>query len=195
MTLLMNLTDVRYDLCKSLQRYTERVDAHLSAAVQILEFVKGHPDCFERTQAKGHITASALLLHPSEPACLLTFHRKLQRWLQPGGHADGDSNTLAVAVREAEEESGILGIEIVDAEIFDVDVHLIPARPQQGEPEHYHYDVRYLLRAPHDQMLCSEESEALAWMSWDEIEQRAELFDEAFLRMRRLYLARRMSLM
>ncbi len=179
---------MRYNLWKALHDYCQKPHAHLSAACTVIQFIEEHPDCFERTQLKGHITASALLLHPSEQSCLLTFHRKLQRWLQPGGHADGDNSALRVAMREAEEESGISGVEVVDSEIFDVDVHLIPARPQYGEPEHYHYDVRYLLRAPHEKMVCSDESEALAWMSWQEIEERSELFDEAFLRMRRLYL-------
>ncbi len=184
----MDSCDLRYDLWKALQDYCQKPHAHLLAAQKVIEFVEDYPDCFERSQQKGHITASALLLHPTDQSCLLTFHRKLQRWLQPGGHADGDSCALRVAMREAEEESGIQGVEVVDREIFDVDVHLIPARPQFDEPEHYHYDVRYLLRAPHEEMECSHESEALAWMSWDEIEERSELFDEAFLRMRRLFL-------
>ncbi len=186
---MMTPTDARYPLVQALESYSLKPHAHLVAARRILDFIHSHPSCFERSQLSGHITASALLLHPTGQSCLLTLHKKLARWLQPGGHADGDSCALRVALREAEEESGIEGIVPVDDAIFDVDVHTIAARPQCGEPEHFHYDIRYLLRAPHDRFVCSEESERLAWMSWDEIEQRCDLFDEAFLRLRRLYLS------
>lgn len=151
-----------------------------------MEFVQTTPDCFKRTHKAGHITGSAWLLNPDGTAALLTLHRKLGRWLQPGGHADGDANPLRVALREAEEESGIIGIQPLSTAIFDVDIHRIPARPQAGEPEHLHYDIRFLLRAPHETFTCSAESEALAWWTPHRIDQHAELLDEAVIRLRRL---------
>ena len=92
---------------------------------------------------------------------LLAHHRKLRRWLQPGGHSDGDPDTLAVALREAREESG-LDARVLDNAIFDIDVHGIPARGR--EPAHLHFDERFLVQAEHDRFRVSEESHALAWV-------------------------------
>jgi 8-oxo-dGTP pyrophosphatase MutT (NUDIX family) len=92
---------------------------------------------------------------------LLMHHRKLQRWLQLGGHADGDADLRNVALREAGEESGLTDLQVLP-DIFDVDLHLIPAR--RDEPEHWHYDVRYVVVASGSEAFTvNEESLALAW--------------------------------
>ncbi len=125
------------------------------------DFLAGHPDAFERTLAVGHFTGSAWLVSSDGRRALLTHHRKLDRWLQPGGHADGDTDLRRVALREAQEESGLSGLA-VEGEIFDLDRHRIPARG--AEPEHWHYDVRYVVCAGADEtFLVSAESHALAW--------------------------------
>jgi 8-oxo-dGTP pyrophosphatase MutT (NUDIX family) len=120
------------------------VDAH-EAEMQreMLIFVDKYADCLWRTQLLGHITASAWVVDTATQSVLLIHHRKLDRWLQPGGHADGEADTLAVAQREVWEETG-LETEPIDSAIFDLDIHLIPERG--SEPAHYHYDLRYLLR-------------------------------------------------
>ncbi len=159
--------DPRRPLAEALCRYAAAQPDNADAARQVLGFVLATPTCFERSHAAGHITGSAWLLDPTGRRALLTLHHKLQRWLQPGGHADGDADTLRVALREAQEESGIEGIEPLGREIFDVDVHLIPARGT--EAAHYHYDIRYLLRAPHARFHVSDESDALAWLTPEEI--------------------------
>lgn len=124
-------------------------------------FLSAHADAFERSCAPGHFTGSAWLVSGDGERVLLTHHRKLGLWLQPGGHADGDPNLRGVALREAREETGLRGLRI-DPGIFDIDRHRIPARP--GEPEHWHYDVRYIVRAGEDERFTvSEESHALAW--------------------------------
>lgn len=166
---------------KKLEHFCAQNPGRKAAAQRILEFIRSTPNCFERSHTAGHITGSAWLLNPAGDKVLMTLHRKLKRWLQPGGHADGESDTLAVALREAEEESGISGITAVNGDIFDVDVHLIPARP--GEAAHYHYDIRYLLRAPHEQFVISDESEALEWWSAADFAERRKQTDEAVLRM------------
>ena len=84
-------------------------------------------------------------------------------WLQLGGHTDGDSDVLAVALKEAEEESGILVISTFESDIFDVEVHKIDEH--KGVPEHYHYDVRFALQAPHKDYLVSDESHGLMWVA------------------------------
>ncbi len=109
---------------------------------EMLIFVDKFPDCLWRTQLSGHITASAWVLNEARDSVLLIHHRKLDRWLQPGGHADGDEDTLAVAQREVLEETGLTTLPIFP-QIFDLDIHAIPARG--SEPMHFHYDVRHLL--------------------------------------------------
>lgn len=175
-------TDARAGLAKQLSDYVHTCSARQRAiATQMLQFVLSTPDCFERSHAAGHITGSAWLINPAGDKALLTLHRKLHKWLQPGGHADGDPDTLRVSLREAEEESGISGIVPVSGDIYDVDIHSIPART--GEPEHLHYDVRYLLRAPHEQFVVSAESVSLAWIRLQEIPTLSPAPDDSVLRL------------
>lgn len=130
---------------------------------RVRQLVHEHPDCFERTCLPGHITGSAWILSAERTHVLLTHHRKLDRWLQLGGHADGQADILAVAVREAQEESGMQQFTAVGTSPIDIDVHLIPARG--NEPAHWHHDVRFLLIAAPGQELCiSDESHDLRWI-------------------------------
>lgn len=140
------------------------------ALERMTAFVARHPDCFERSLTVGHMTAGAWLLDVDGRRVLLTHHRKLGCWLQLGGHADGSGDLRAVALREAREESGINGIVLASPAIFDVDVHRIPARA--GEPEHDHYDVRFLMRVCEDAPYrVSAESHALGWFTCEEVMQ------------------------
>jgi len=132
----------------------------------IIAFVTQQPDCFERTLAPGHITASAWLLNKDGTQALLMHHTKLNVWVQLGGHCDGNSDAGAVALKEAQEESGIHNIIPVSDHIFDIDIHLIPAR--KTENEHYHYDIRFLLRVADDApCIQNEESQELRWITRD----------------------------
>ena len=158
-----------------------------SATVSRFErFIDAHPDCFQRACRIGHITGSAWVVDAAGERVLLTHHRKLGRWLQLGGHADGDPDTLAVALREAREESG-LPVRALDEAIFDLDVHRIPARGP--EPAHLHFDVRFLVRARHDRFRASDESHALEWVPVDGLD--ALTGEESVLRMARKWRARR----
>lgn len=147
---------------------------------QITAFVTEHADCFERTCLPGHITGSALVVSQDLGSVLLTLHRKLDAWLQLGGHSDGDPFTDQVAMREALEESGLVGLEFLAYERallpkdckelpptplpYDLDCHVIPAR--KDEPAHIHYDVRYLIVANReDPLVISEESQDLRWFT------------------------------
>ncbi len=128
---------------------------------QILAFCSAHPEALHRSCLAGHLTASAAVVDPSRPAALILHHVKLDRWLQPGGHADGEADLAAVALAEATEETGIDGLRVLEPAI-DLDVHSIPARA--GEPAHLHLDVRFLVVAPPG---CepdgNHESHELAW--------------------------------
>ncbi len=139
-------------------------DARERAMVDDLAaFVGAHADCFERGLAVGHVTASAWVIDESGMYALLTHHRKLGRWLQLGGHAEGDADVRRVALREAREESGLSAIRFAAASIYDVDVHPIPARG--AEPEHKHYDVRFAFIADRNApLIVSDESHELAWL-------------------------------
>lgn len=134
---------------------------------ETLDFVAQYPDCFERSLLIGHVTGSAWVVSPDRQQTLLIHHRKLDRWLQPGGHADGDPNVAAVALREAQEETGLKSLLLAEPCIFDIDVHTIPAR--NNVPEHLHYDVRFLLEAdPGEPLGNSVEIKNIGWFSLDE---------------------------
>jgi 8-oxo-dGTP pyrophosphatase MutT (NUDIX family) len=108
---------------------------------------------------------------------LLLHHRKLRKWLQPGGHADGEMNLLAVALREAREETGLESLAPWSSSIFDLDIHCIPARGD--EPEHLHYDVRFAVIADEaEQLSINSESNSLLWVSLERV---GELSDEESL--------------
>ncbi len=142
---------------------------------------------FTRERLAGHFTASALLVSADGTRALLTHHRKLDRWLQPGGHADGDTDLAAVALREAGEESGLEGLRL-EGGIFDLDRHWIPER--KGVPGHWHHDVRYVVRAGDDErFVVGEESHDLAWVAVEAIAADAAM-DASLRRMARKWLER-----
>lgn len=124
-------------------------------------------NCFQRHHLPGHITGSAWILDETHTHVILVHHRKLGRWLQPGGHADGETDVARVALREALEETGIQPVLIQDRP-WDIDIHQIPARADF--PQHDHYDLRYLMRASRSASLqVSDESTDLRWFSLDEL--------------------------
>lgn len=134
---------------------------------RILELVDAHDDIAVRTCRPGHLTGSAFVVDPSRMVCLLMFHTKLQRWLQPGGHADGDTNLAHVALREASEETGIAGLSVVTPAI-DVDIHRVDP---PKEDAHLHLDVRYLVIAPAGaEPSGNHESQALRWVTEAELD-------------------------
>lgn len=148
------------DTLRALQSYLDRNPAEIDVVERFTRFLLSGIDVFHRTRLDGHFTASCWLVSPDRASVLLTHHRKLGRWLQLGGHADGDSNLVRVAFNEATEESGIEGLMVLP-EIFDLDAHTIPART--NEPEHTHWDVRFVVLAPSLKFDVSDESHALAW--------------------------------
>lgn len=138
--------------------------SHEANRARILAFVDHHADALHRSCPEGHLTGSAAVVDPGSGRLLLLFHTKVQRWLQPGGHADGDANLAAVARREAEEETGIAGLTVVTPAI-DLDVHVFH-NASAAEPDHLHLDVRHLVLArPGAVPVGNHESRDLAWVA------------------------------
>ena len=142
-------------------------------------FIQAQPHCVERSNLIGHMTGSACVVNRTLTRVLLTHHRKLGLWLQLGGHADGNPDLTDVAMTEAHEESGLTKLHFLPYEVaafgkgcavplpFDLDDHLIPANPKDGE--HHHYDVRFLIVADDDERhTVSEESHDVRWFSLDD---------------------------
>ena len=162
------MAQTRADLIRFFSGYKS---AYTEESIFIPDFLSllAATTCYERTHLPGHITGSAWITTPERDSVLLVHHAKLNRWLQPGGHADGDENVLRVALREAEEETGLQTFKIVTELPFDVDIHLIPER--KDFPAHHHYDVRFLVEAAREEkIVVSEESHDVKWVPLSELE-------------------------
>jgi 8-oxo-dGTP pyrophosphatase MutT (NUDIX family) len=158
-------------LRESLARHVAADDAEAADLDQIRAFVDAHADPFDRRIAKGHLTGSAIVVSADGSQVLLLHHRKLDRWLQPGGHADpGETTGEEVALREALEETSLAGLLLhpTAPRPLDVDVHDIPARG--SEPAHQHLDLRYLVTAPAGARFTrsAEETRDMRWVGWDD---------------------------
>jgi 8-oxo-dGTP pyrophosphatase MutT (NUDIX family) len=179
--------DDREDLVASLTAYLRRTPLRAHVVRGFIDFALRYPKCRERSLAVGHFTASALLVSADGERTLLTHHAKLGRWLQPGGHLDGEYDLASAALREAIEESGLPGL-VIEPEIFDLDRHWIPT--QGAELGHWHYDVRFVVRATvSEAFVVSSESLALAWRDLRELAADPSA-DPSLARMARAWLAR-----
>ncbi|AFK04844.1 NUDIX hydrolase [Emticicia oligotrophica DSM 17448] len=172
----------RKKIIELLENYQPTDSNELAMRNETLDFVKKNEDCFKRELLVGHVTGSAWIVDAERKNVLMMHHRKLNQWFQPGGHCDGESDVLSIALKEANEETGLQNFKIVSEEIFDVDVHLIPER--KGIPAHYHYDIRFLLEADkRETLVVTEESNDLAWVSLEKIAEYNN--SESILRMAR----------
>lgn len=162
----------RETLVASLHHYHTPFTEEEPLVKQFLELLE-HPDAFQRYHLPGHITGSSWIVDPSREFVLLVHHGTLNRWLQPGGHADGEEDVLNVALREAREETGVTRFQVLQNTFFDLDIHPIPANPKF--PEHLHYDIRFLIQADRsEKIIVSEESHDVSWIHVDQLEQLTE---------------------
>lgn len=153
---------------EAVQRFIPRDRVQAQHRRRLLDFGARHPDALHRSCAAGHLTASAWVVNHDATRGLVLLHAKIGRWLQPGGHADGQASLWGVALREAAEETGIEGLEVW-TEPIDVDVHLFVNR-REAEPSHLHFDVRFLVRTPPGATPRGNyESEALRWVAADQL--------------------------
>ena len=156
------------NLGKLLEEYISAYPVE-DAAIDMLEFFRKDPNCFQKDNQAGHFTGSAWVVTPDKSQVLMTHHKKLNMWLQLGGHADGIDDLISVAIREAKEESGFDNFVLISEKIFDLDIHEIPAISEG--PIHLHYDIRFLLEAdPKDnRIVVSDESHDVCWIPLDKV--------------------------
>lgn len=172
---MADLTDLRALLAAYVARWPN--EAHVAARFTAL--LDARPDCLLRSCPPGHLTGAALVTTPALDRVLLTHHRALDIWVHLGGHADGDGRLERVALKEAEEESGLRSLTWLAHPLlmrpdgsplpFDLDIHAIPASPRAAA--HLHYDVRFILvatHAHHEAVIVSEESHDVRWFTLPE---------------------------
>lgn len=171
-------------LTHGLHRYLRMYESEETTARRMLRLIDEGQRAFSRSfYTPGHFTGSAWIIDPREELVLLTHHRRLDMWLQLGGHGEGEGDILAIARREAVEESGIPAgdLHLATAELFDIDIHPIP--PGRNEPAHSHYDVRFLFTADsRREVIVSDESHDLAWVDLDLLENYTR--EESMIRMK-----------
>ena len=153
----------RLDLLQALDNYNTSFKEEAFYIPRFKSLVTNFTNCYSRSLLSGHLTASAWIINETGTSALLIHHKKLNRWLQPGGHADGEEDVLSVASKEASEETGLISLQIYNNLIFDIDIHLIPA--YQGINAHFHYDVRFLFIADElEKHAINHESNEIAWV-------------------------------
>ena len=158
----------RESLIHSLENYVTPFKEEALFVPRFLQLLS-QPGCYERQHLPGHITGSAWIVSESASKVIMVHHGSLHRWLQPGGHAAGDENTLNTAIREAEEETGVAKLHLIGGSWFDLDIHAIPEK--RNFPAHEHYDVRFLFVADEKGVLTiSDESTDLRWIDLNDLE-------------------------
>lgn len=172
-----------FNIKHQLEKYTSVYHKENIDKLFMLTFLEHNSRPFDRTTLEGHFTGSALVVNRDFSKILLNHHLGLDKWFQFGGHADGNSDLLAVAIRELEEESGIVGAELYSEELFDIDIHQIPFSVKKNEPQHYHFDVRFLFLVDESVPIniSTDESKEIKWVSVEDIPTYTR--DDSFLRM------------
>jgi 8-oxo-dGTP pyrophosphatase MutT (NUDIX family) len=160
----------RRELLALLARHQTRFMEEAAHIDRTRAFVEAHEECFYCDLWPGHVTGSAWVVSPDRRRVLLLHHRKHDQWFQPGGHADGDADILRVALRETSEETGLdpSHIRLVNGDVFDVDIHTIPA--SHRGPQHQHFDIRFLVEMDDDlEIPGNDESHEILWVPLAEV--------------------------
>lgn len=161
----MNLNEIR----SLLERYRSSFDEETLYRKYMLDFLHANDDFWQRSNLAGHLTGSAWVLNRLKTKALLIHHRGLDKWFQPGGHADDtDASLLDTARRESQEECGLGSLALLSEGIFDLDIHVIPAK--KDVPEHLHYDVRFAFVAESEALNGDlSEIKDLQWVALQEL--------------------------
>lgn len=158
----------KLELIDALENYVTPFHEEKAFIPRFKSLLINFENCYSRSLITGHMTASAWIIDKYATSTLLVHHKKLNKWLQPGGHADGEDDILAVAIKEAKEETGLKTLRLYNKQLFDIDIHLIPAH--KDVKAHFHHDIRFLFIADKEEdYVVSEESNELAWIPLDKL--------------------------
>ena len=161
------------NLLKEINDYQPYNQQEASDKGIILHFLANYDDILERTNRIAHITSSCWILNHAHDKVLMAYHKIYDSWAWLGGHNDGESDCLKVAIKEAKEESGIGNIKPLSEEIYSIEVLSVDSHLKRGEyvPTHLHLNVTYLLEADDSEKLVIKEDEnsGVAWFSNDEV--------------------------
>lgn len=158
-----------FDLISQLQALSTHDTQEVEMIQRMIHFINTHPNPMDQKLEVGHLTGSAWIVNKERTKALFTHHAKLGMWLQLGGHAESQDQSIRdTAIREAQEESGLKSVKLLSENILSIDIHMIPER--KGFPDHLHYDVQFLFEADENESLeISEESKDLKWIAFDEV--------------------------
>jgi len=176
-----------------LDEYARTFDLPEDSYALLRRQIASGDDIHSRGTFPGHVTTSAFILDEAGERILLIHHRSLGRWLQPGGHYEAPEDLAVSGLREAVEETGMMGL-VIDAWHrasglpIDIDSHRIPVRPERGEPEHWHHDIRYVVRAQEGAALRPDLREVHG-AAWRELQELEAIAPQALRNMRKLGLA------
>ncbi len=159
-------------IIEEIKRYAPCCEQEARDKTVILDFLAKNEDAFSRENLVAHMTASAWIVNPERTRTVMVYHRIYDSWSWTGGHADGETDLLAVALREAREETGLRNVRPLSSEIFSLEVLTVDGHEKRGEyvPSHLHMNVTYLLEADESEPLhvCEDENKGVRWFGLDE---------------------------
>ena len=160
------------DIRRAIRDYCPCNEQEARDRALILDFLGKNDDAFLRTNLVAHMTASAWVVNPARDRVLMVYHRIYDSWSWTGGHADGEEDLAAVALREVREETGVRSARLLSDEIFSLEVLTVDGHEKRGAyvPSHLHLNVTYLVEADeHDPLtVCEEENSGVRWFGLDE---------------------------
>ncbi|MDD3336851.1 MAG: NUDIX hydrolase [Eubacteriales bacterium] len=165
---------MKNDLTEALRLYTPYNEQEANDQAVMLQLLLTQPDLFERKNQTAHFSASSWLLNKSHDKALMVYHNLYRSWSWTGGHADGDRDLLAVALREAKEETGLAELRPLSEEIFSLEILPVNGHEKKGVyvPSHLHLNITYLVEADEKDTLCSkpDENSGVQWFALEDAE-------------------------
>ena len=156
-------------LIEEIKRYRPCCEQEERDKAVILAFLAAHDDAFLRENLVAHMTASAWVVNPARDRVLMVYHRLYDSWAWTGGHADGETDLLAVALRECREETGVEHVRPVSEDIYSLEILTVDGHEKRGQyvPSHLHLNLTYLLEADERDSLqiCEAENSGVRWFS------------------------------
>jgi len=154
---------------EDIEKYSPCCEQEERDKALMLSFLDKTPDAFLRSNLTAHMTASAWVINPKRDKVLMVYHRIYDSWSWTGGHADGEVDLAAVALREVREETGVKSARLLSKDIFSLEILTVDGHEKRGEyvPSHLHMNVTYLIEADDTDALsvCEEENSGVQWFS------------------------------